>query len=248
MTNESAEQRAFRDYLRPVLKRWWLILAVVPVVTVGTYLYYDHKPKVYTASTELFVRPPALDQLLLGATTSTTTEATVQNLSLLVQTRAVANLAAKKIAKSPVNVPTGSVSAVPLEKSNFIVVTATASSPRGAAVVANAYASAFIKTQGRQLHREAVKTLEVAQKQLAGVGTGPEDEARRQSLEETIQIPSAGQRSGRRQHGHQGGGTSLAPSGPRRPRPDGARDLRPRRQPDADDRRLLRAGVPDPEI
>ena len=51
-----------------MLKRWWLILAVVPVVTVGTYLYYDHKPKVYTASTELFVQPSTVNQLCWGST------------------------------------------------------------------------------------------------------------------------------------------------------------------------------------
>src|SRR3954471_16912505 len=64
--NETTEQRDLRDYFRPVLRRWWLILAVVPVVTVGTYLYYDAKPKVYSASTQLYVQPSALNQLLLG--------------------------------------------------------------------------------------------------------------------------------------------------------------------------------------
>jgi Mrp family chromosome partitioning ATPase/capsular polysaccharide biosynthesis protein len=187
VSHESTEQRDIRDYLRPVLKRWWLILAVVPLVTVGTYLYYDHKPKSYGASTELFVQPPTIDRVLLGSGEGVTSEATVENLALLIDTRAVGVQASKELAKAHKRFPSGSVSAVPLEKSNFIVISATAPTPRGAAVLANAYAAAFIATQERQLHGEVAQTLRVARRQLAGLGVGVEDLVKREALEEQIQ-------------------------------------------------------------
>ena len=187
MINDSAEQRDIRAYLRPVLKRWWLILTIVPIVTVGTYLYYDHKPKTYAAATELFVQPPAIDQILLGANATANTEATIGNLSLLIQTRTVASEAAKRLRQADVQVAGGSVSAEPIEKSNFIVISATSPTPRGAAALANAYASAFIATQQRQLHGEAEKTLKIAERQLSNLGTGPEVLSKREALEERIQ-------------------------------------------------------------
>ncbi len=187
MINDSAEQRDLRAYLRPVLKRWWLILTVVPIVTIGTYLYYDSKPKTYSAATELFVQPRAIDQILLGANATANTEATIGNLALLIQTRTVASEAAKRLRKADVQVAGGSVSAEPIEKSNFIVISATAPTPVGAAALANAYTSAFIATQQRQLHGEAEQTLKIAERQLNNLGTGPESLSKREALEERIQ-------------------------------------------------------------
>jgi tyrosine-protein kinase len=184
---ESVEQKDFRDYLRPLLRRWWLIVAIVPIVTIGTYLYYSHKPKAYAASTELYVQPSIVNQLLVGSNGNSFNPLTVENLSILIQTRAVASLAAKELAKthSPV---AGSISATPVGKeSNFIDITATAPTPRGAVLLANAYATAFVATQTQQVHGEASKTLRTAQRQLSHLGTGPAATAQRQALEEKIQ-------------------------------------------------------------
>ena len=187
VSNESTEPRDLRDYLKPVLARWWLILAVVPLVTAATYFYYDHKPKVYTASTELFVQPSTLQQILLGSTPSTTTSANVENLSLLIQTKVVAEQANRHLAKSHVKSAGGSISAQPLEESNFIVVTATAATARGAAALANAYAEAFVEIQARQLDNEATKTRRVAETQLEELGNSHADTIRREAIEEKIQ-------------------------------------------------------------
>ena len=187
MTDVSTEQRDLRDYLRPVLKRWWLILAVVPVVTIGTYLYYDHKPKVYGSSTELYVQPSAINQILLGGNSASSIEATVENLAVLIETKPVADRAAKQLAKAHVDVSGGGVGATPLENTNFISINATAATPRGAAALANAYAAAFIKLQAKQLSEEARRTLVVAQRQLNNIGVDSGRLAKRESLEEQIQ-------------------------------------------------------------
>jgi Mrp family chromosome partitioning ATPase/capsular polysaccharide biosynthesis protein len=184
--SETTEQRDLRDYIRPVLRRWWLILAVVPVVTVGTYLYYDHKPKVYTASTQLYVQPSALNQLLLGGS-APTSPVTVGNLAHLIETRAVGSQAARVLRQQKAGNVVGSVTSEPLEATNFIIVSATSPSPRDAALLANAYAKGFLNTQARQLQREAQRTQENAQAQLETLRSSAAAGVRAESLEEKIQ-------------------------------------------------------------
>jgi len=191
MTGNTNEQGDIRAYLRPVLSRWWLILLVVPAVTAATYFYYDQKPKSYEASAEIFVQTSTLDQLLLGGEGSTD-PASVENLALLLQTSAVGEEAARLLTKGKgkqaaanEDALSGSISATPIEKSNFIVVTATASTPAGAAQLANAYAKAFLATQARQLRGEASQTVVAAKKQLHELG--PEKGSERTLLREKIQ-------------------------------------------------------------
>jgi Mrp family chromosome partitioning ATPase/capsular polysaccharide biosynthesis protein len=201
MGSGSPEQRDFRAYLQPVLKRWWLILAVVPVVTIGTYLYYDSKPKVYEASTEMFIQPSPLSQLLLE-TNSQSGPGTVENLAILLQTSAVREEAAKIIenggkGKGGSPVPAGSIVAEQVGASSFIAIRALAPTPVGAAVLANAYAKAFVKTQTRQFRSEASETLKTAEQQLSqlnGASSGSAAEERRVGLEakiQTLQLVSA---------------------------------------------------------
>jgi Mrp family chromosome partitioning ATPase/capsular polysaccharide biosynthesis protein len=186
VNSEIAEKRDVRDYIRPVLKRWWLILAVVPLVTAGTYLYYNNKPKTYGAATELFFQPSSVSAFLGSGENNFATEATVENLALLIQTHVVGGQAEKILANKHVK-REGTVTAERVENSNFIVISATASTPRGAALLANAYAAAFIQTQQQRLHGEAAKALAAAEKQLAALPASTEDLGRRSSLEEQVQ-------------------------------------------------------------
>lgn len=185
MSNGSAEPRDLRDYIRPVLARWWLFLIVVPVVTVGTYLYYSHKPKSYTASTQLFIQPSTLDQLLLGAN-GIASVGPIENLSLLVQTRAVGEEAARELAKEHAR-PEGGISAHSIENTSFITITATSPSAIGASKLANAYAKAFVDIQTRQLHGEASQTRKAAERQLREIGLGEAKAAQREAIEQKIQ-------------------------------------------------------------
>jgi succinoglycan biosynthesis transport protein ExoP len=182
---ESTEKFDIRAYLRPVRRWWWLILGVVSLVTAGTYIYYNHKPKYYGASTELFVQTSALNQLLVGST-GVASASTVQNLSLLIQTRAVGEQAAKILKHEHARGVVGGISAQPVEESNFITISGTGPTPQDAAVLANAYAKAFVTTQTRQLRSEANKTLHTAREQLAQLGNSFSAETQRQGLEEKI--------------------------------------------------------------
>ena len=198
MTGDATEQRDIQAYLRPVLSRWWLILLVVVPVTVGAYLYYDQQAKSYQASTSLYVQTSSLDQLLLGSDGGSGDTSSVENLALLIQTSAVGDEAARQLAAGAGGpgqngrqrtvdeaALSGSITAAPVEKSNFIVVTATAPSAGGAARLANAYADAFISTQARELRGEANQTVTAARQQLREVSPG--ETAQRALLEEKVQ-------------------------------------------------------------
>ena len=85
--NEAPEQeKDLRSYLRPLLKRWWLFVLIVPVVTAGTYVYYNHKPKSYESSAQLYFQPSTLEQLLFGRSTESTK---IEDSALLIQTHRV---------------------------------------------------------------------------------------------------------------------------------------------------------------
>ena len=187
----SLEPKDVRAYLRPVIKRWWLIAAIVPIVTIGTYVYYDQKPKTYEATSELYVQPSSVGQLILGGKGES--ESRIENLALLLQTGAVTERVERKLAaqakraRGKARIPAGSVAAQAIEKSSFIVVTATAGSARAAVRLANAYATTFVAIQRQQTKHEAQRAAEDAEAQLAELGTGETTARRREGLEQRIE-------------------------------------------------------------
>ncbi len=187
--NGSIEQRDLRSYLRPIRTYWWLILAVVVIVTAGTYVYYAQKPKSYEATTEILVQQSPLNQLVIGSSGGAV--ASVENFALLIQTRAVAEAAAKHLGKKPPS-SSASISAAAVGSSNFIEITATGSNPDATARWANAYATGFIANQAAQVRREAKQALAATETQLRQIGSGGSPvegsslEGQRAALEEQI--------------------------------------------------------------
>jgi Mrp family chromosome partitioning ATPase/capsular polysaccharide biosynthesis protein len=194
------QQRDLRSYLRPLIKRWWLFLAIVPVATIGTYLYYEHKPKTYESSAELYFQPSTLQQILFGRRTETTL---YEDSALLIETGGVAERAQtileEDAKKTGGKVASGAVGAEALEKSSFIVVDAAAATPQAAARVANAYATAFVEEQTGQIRHEAEKGIASTHKQLKKLPRGRETTGRRESLEaqlEEFKLIAAGPEAG----------------------------------------------------
>jgi Mrp family chromosome partitioning ATPase/capsular polysaccharide biosynthesis protein len=182
VNTETATAGDVRAYLRPLRVWWWLILVVVFAVTAGTYLYYDHKPKVYRASTELFVESSGLDKFLTGYPGSVDTQA-VDNFAALLQTTPVANQAAKLLGGHL----QGSISAQPAGDTDFIIVTGSASSPVQAARVANAFVTAFIRLETGEVKGQARHALATARRQLNQLGEGVDTAAQRDKMQERIQ-------------------------------------------------------------
>lgn len=192
MNDSPLDQKDVRTYLRPVLKRWWLFILIVPVVTIGTYLYYSHKPKVYESAAQLYVQPSTLEELVFGNATGAQSQ--LEDFALLIQTSKVRERAEKKLLaeggkKKPATVPPGTIGAEALEKSSFLIVSAQSSSPQGAARLANAYANTFAEMQRQRIGTEARKGAEGATRRLHQLGKGPEEKNsnRREGLEQQIE-------------------------------------------------------------
>jgi Mrp family chromosome partitioning ATPase/capsular polysaccharide biosynthesis protein len=179
---EPQQSLDFRDYLRPLRNRWWLIVITVVVVTAGTYFYYDRQPEVYSATSQLFVETSSLEQVLFGSGGGRPAE-TIDDLSLLLQTTPVAEqVAADTGFTGDPRALLGSISAAGDGESSFIFVTAQGGTASGAANLANAFSRAFVSIRRQDTRQQAESALEDAQAQLDQLGDDPAAEAQRSSL------------------------------------------------------------------
>lgn len=178
----AGERTSAADYFRPAWRRRWLILIIVVIATVGTYVYYNREPRVYAASTSLYVGDGSTVQSLLGEGVSNTDPTrTLSDLATLVDSPPVF-AAAKKLVSNPADL--GSVQATPAADSDFIELSSTALSPVNAAATVNAYAQAFIQFQTQTLRQEAAVGISQVRSQLAAsAGTSQE-----QSLEQELAV------------------------------------------------------------
>jgi Mrp family chromosome partitioning ATPase/capsular polysaccharide biosynthesis protein len=187
MHSDAPDQTTIGEYVRPLRKRWWLIVLIVVAVTCGTYLYYDRQPEVYSSTSQLYVEPSSLDQILFG-TSGPQGDQTTQNLALLLQTPSIAQVAARILDyEGDPRVLLASVTAQAQDDTAFIAVTANAGTARKAAEYADAFSQAFIQARSRQIQRQAETALDVAEKELERLGRDPAAIEQRRSLETRIQ-------------------------------------------------------------
>jgi Mrp family chromosome partitioning ATPase/capsular polysaccharide biosynthesis protein len=173
-----------RDYIRPLLRRKWFICAFVAVITAATFAYYASKPDVYKSSTKILLSPSGGP---LDPSAGTLSDRDVQDQLTLLSSLDVADQVARdldgeldaKTLRSSIDVSADS-------GSNFLTVTASRPTPRGAALVANAFARAFIRRR-TQLTRENINAaLEAAQRQLQRIPRGQAYLPQRLSVTDTI--------------------------------------------------------------
>src|SRR3954464_13994175 len=86
-----------REYLAPIWRRKWLILIIVVAATAGTYSWYDSKPKVYRATTSIYVQGDQVTSLLGQSSASTSTDRNTVNQATLLQSRGVATEVARRL-------------------------------------------------------------------------------------------------------------------------------------------------------
>jgi Mrp family chromosome partitioning ATPase/capsular polysaccharide biosynthesis protein len=169
-----------RDYVRPILDRKWFITVVVILVTAGTYLYYNRQPRIYEASTTVYVGSQASGA---GSAVLPISQRTVADEATLIVSGQVAAAVASKLGRPAAAAAlAGSVSATPAATSDFIAITAEQGAPAQAAVVANGFAQAFITITGQQQRTSLTKQLRATRAQLAQLPRGPASDVQRAQL------------------------------------------------------------------
>jgi Mrp family chromosome partitioning ATPase len=163
-TSSQSETSDLREYVRPIWAHKILILVLVAVVTVGTYEYYNRKPRVYQTSTQVFVGstdPSA------GEVSSTASDRTVANESRLLQTPTVAAKVGKKLGiQGNAGGLLGAISVTPSTGTDFVSITATTGNPILGAEIANAFAKAFIEMRASNARAAINRKIATLQAQL----------------------------------------------------------------------------------
>lgn len=181
---EAEETPSLRDYLRPVLVRKWLILAMVALATAGTYGYFARQADVYTSTTSIFVEPA---EPILSDTQTPGTDRNTANQAALLQSRDVAKRVARELGFS--GEPTALVDRVTIEAetgSDFVKITGRGPTGEAAARLANAFSKAFIEIRGEDRRKDLSRALRSAQAQLDRLGRSERDAAARSSAAEDV--------------------------------------------------------------
>ncbi len=142
----------------PLWKRKWLILAVGVLVAAGTYLYYQGKPSVYTASTQLYLGATAEQQAAGGVSGKGASKSSLSDQAGLINSGIIGEAVRKRLRSEGNRLAArGKAKAKASGQGEFITISTEARTPKAAVALANAYAKAFIKRQ-HENYRRNVKT------------------------------------------------------------------------------------------
>lgn len=186
--NETTDATAI---FAPLWKRKWLILAIAILVGAGSYLYYKHQPSVYSATTQVYLGNGNEEQAQIGAGGNGAKRATPPNPatqaalinSNIIREAVRARLRRERRSHAVRTALKGKTKATATEKSEFIVINGEAPSARGAALLVNTTAQAYVKRQNAHyraqvetaiaLARRQIHRLEASQIPPASTGTSP---------------------------------------------------------------------------
>ncbi|MGI8801387.1 MAG: Wzz/FepE/Etk N-terminal domain-containing protein [Solirubrobacteraceae bacterium] len=195
--NPSTDEVDIRTLLRPLRRRWWLILGIVVVATVAVYYADGRKPKVYQATTSVYVNlaDDAAGQFNTGASPVFIPSTNLlADLARLTQSSAV-GVRLRKALNSPLSprVLLSQVTVTPEVGADFVNITASGSNPFQVARLANAYAQAFVAVGKQQVAQRLAQLLQEATNGLASLkGRDPTILAQRAQLSSRIsQLRSA---------------------------------------------------------
>jgi len=136
------------DYTGVLRRRWWIVLALACVGLLGAFGYVTVAPKAYTATTTVYVAATAADQGGQLANSRTNGTVNLDTEAQIVQSSAVASIAAKKLnsPRTPYQLSKDVAVTVP-PNSQVLNISCTASTGTGAAACANAFASAYLENR-----------------------------------------------------------------------------------------------------
>src|SRR5438874_333454 len=94
-TADATEKLDLRDYLAPVWRFRWIILALALMVAAATYVYYHRKPPVFESSTAIYLGQSAVAQQITD-TPITSSERETANAAELIHSQPVAARVARE--------------------------------------------------------------------------------------------------------------------------------------------------------
>jgi capsular exopolysaccharide synthesis family protein len=135
-----APEPTLGSYLAVLRRRKWWLIAVIVLGLVASLGYSLTQPKAYSASAQLLFQPDNAVVTANGSPEQITPTDVLTELQLVTSAPVKA-----AVARQLGNIP--NVSAAEVGTTNIISVTATAANPARAALIANAYATAFVTYQ-----------------------------------------------------------------------------------------------------
>ena len=182
----TSQQTDLRAFISPLYQRRWLILAIVIVATAATYLISASRSDEYSATTKVNVQRPQL-QTLLSEGPIVDSARNAQNQAEIVASREVAKRVSRalKLDETP-NDLLDTVTVTPDIESDIISITATRSTPGGAAAVSNALARQYIDLRRERLDTQVEEAVTRAERQLNELPPGPTQDEQRRGILETI--------------------------------------------------------------
>ncbi len=152
--------------LLPLWRRKWLILAVGIAVGVAGYFYYKHATRVFQSTTQVYLGAASEEQApgeksnAKGQATAIANQVQIINSIVIEQVRQAERKKDKALVRG------SKIRAKAPEKSEFITITVEAHTAKGAALLANATARAFIKRQHASRTRATERAIAIARRQL----------------------------------------------------------------------------------
>ena len=172
-TSKTPDAPDLRDYLAPVWRFKWIILVLASTAALATYLYYDHKPKTYESSTDIYLGGSGVDQLVTG-TDQTGSERELANQARVLRSRPVAERVARRVGfKGDPEELLGAMRVVVDPEADFVTLVAAWPDPQGAARLANAFARAFLDQRLVTRRINVDRALEAANKAIAELERSP---------------------------------------------------------------------------
>jgi capsular polysaccharide biosynthesis protein len=163
--NETTDASAI---FAPLWRRKWLILAVGILVAAGAYEYYKRKPTTYAVKTQLYLGGASEGQALLNNTLGKTTisSTALANQVQLIQTTVAESVRKQLHHKHGGAALGGKVKAKAANGSDFITITAEARTARGASLLANTYARAYVHRHQANYERSVNTAIQTTRRQI----------------------------------------------------------------------------------
>jgi Mrp family chromosome partitioning ATPase/capsular polysaccharide biosynthesis protein len=187
-TAATPETSDIRDYLRPVLSRWPLIMLMVAIVAAAAYWKASNEPKRYRATTSVLLsNNSGIESVLFGSPSFSDPERFAKNQAALLTSRRFASRVADRLKfnGNPAVLLSG-LAITPAADSDFIFITSTTGNPLVSARVANGFAAEFVEMRTNALVGQARKARRQAERQIQGPSASTLSDVQRQTLQEKI--------------------------------------------------------------